>query len=276
MSIDLGDVLPLSVSITDENGVLANAGNVALSITLPDSTVVNQASIAPDSTGIYKYDYPTTQVGRHTLRWLATGVNACAFTDMFYVTPVDGGDFISLAQLKSHMRKTDTNSDELLRGFVSASCAVLTDRMGKISPTSLVEDRTVIRDFINLESYPVISVSSVSVLPGLSSVTAGNEGTGTQGWLLLDPDTGQMHVPHCGRVRISYTAGLTVIPQNYILAALELALHLWRNSQQNAGGGRPPVGLDETVVPGVSYALPFNVRQLLGLDKRNRSQVFIS
>jgi len=33
------------------------------------------------------------------------------------------------------------------------------------------------------------------------------------------------------------------------------------------------VGVDGTVVPGVTYALPYTVRQLLGLDRLPRDEV---
>lgn len=266
MAIDLGDALPLSISITNSDGQLSNATEVTLVITQPDNTIVSSGPIVPTSIGVYDYDYQTTQVGRHTLRWLATGVNASAFVDAFYVMPTDVGEFISLLQFKAHIKKTDNADDEVIRTFINAACQMIVDRVGPVGVMTVTEELVSRRGFITTSKYPIVSVTSlldifVSPIPNyvISDASIGLISTGS----------------YAGTVSIIYRAGLATIPQNHILAALELTMHLWKNSQQNAGGGRPPVGLDEVVIPGVSYALPYNVRQLLGLDKLPRGQVFI-
>ena len=90
---DLGDVAALSVAITDTTGAAANAGAVALTITLPDGTTTAPIVTNP-ATGSYTAAYTPTQSGRFGVRWVATGVNACAFTDTFTVaeagTPTSG------------------------------------------------------------------------------------------------------------------------------------------------------------------------------------------
>lgn len=277
MAIDLGDVYPLSISIHDASGNLANATQVELTITLPDGTVSNIGPVVPTDVGQYDYDFETTQVGRHNIRWVATGANASAFTNTFYVKPVDDSEFISLQHFKNHIKKTTNVDDEIVRTFIGAACQVITDRTGQISPVTYIQDSYPKSGYIVLDRNPVMSVTSVSTLPGLSPVIQADLATGLSGWTL--DDSGILHVGnrHSSKqlYRIVYRAGMKSIPQNYILAALELTAHLWRNSQQNTGGGRPAVGLDETVIPGVSYALPYNVRQLLGLDKRPQKRVFV-
>lgn len=83
---DLGDVVPLTVDIRDANGVLAAAGAVTLTITLPDDTTVTPSVVTP-SIGRYQFDYVAPQAGRYVVRWLATGVNASAHVDTFEVLP---------------------------------------------------------------------------------------------------------------------------------------------------------------------------------------------
>lgn len=275
---DLGDPYALSVKIYDASGIPANAGSVSVKITLPDGVITNSGPIAPVSTGVYEYTYQTVQVGRHNARWEATGVNASTFNSGFYVNPADTGEFISLAHFRTFINKAHTKDDEKLRTFISAACAVINDRVGQVSPMTFIEDVETIHGYVRLRKYPVITIQSVQTLPGLTVVAQGNRATGQTGWY-FDPAT-DAYMPFnlglSGWYRLTYRAGRLEIPQNYILAALELTRHLWQTSQQNPGGGRPPVPTtDDVVVNGVSYAFPYNVRQLLGLDKRPRIGVFI-
>ncbi len=96
----------LSILIRDAAGQPANAGAVTLTITLPDGTTVTPGPIASTTPGVYDYDYVTVQAGRHGVRWVATGANAAAFTDAFDVQPADGSPWISLADVKDHLKRS--------------------------------------------------------------------------------------------------------------------------------------------------------------------------
>ena len=72
MAYDLGDVATLAVQIKDSTGTLANAGALAATITLPDGTTTTP-TVSNPSTGNYQISYITTQLGRHGIRWVATG-----------------------------------------------------------------------------------------------------------------------------------------------------------------------------------------------------------
>nr|PZN38315.1 MAG: hypothetical protein DIU60_23195 [Actinomycetota bacterium] len=271
MSYDLGDVVPLSVTITDENGRLANATDVHLTITQPDGTTTTVGPITPTSEGVYDYDYTPTQIGLHVVHWVATGDNASAYTDVFDVQPAAGGAFVSLADAREHLKKEgEPGDDEKLRGFIRAACRMIEDRMGHIVPVDRVADgegRTVILE------RPVIAVQSVVRVPGGEVVPQADPVAGVHGWT-LDGAAGLVRLSQpVGRVRVTYRAGRSPIPPNFRLAALELTAHLWRTSQLNGLGGRPTLPADEVVVPGVTYALPYAVRQLLGLDKRPQEEI---
>lgn len=275
MAIDLGDIYPLSIQIRNEEGSLANAGNVALTISLPDGSSINNASIAPTVEGVYDYNFQTTQVGKHIARWEATGANASAHASTFYVNPTDTGEFISLSQFKSYIKKTSTGDDDVIRTFIAGACDVINDRCGQVAPIMVVEDVTSNRHGLaRLMKSPIISVTSIQRLPGLVSVVAADPVTGTPGWKIDNPHW-PLNIGTQGTFRVTYRAGLIEIPQRYILAALELTRYLWKTSQQALGGNRPTAGTDEMVINGVSYAMPYNVRQLLGLDKRSRSGVYV-
>lgn len=273
MAFDLGSSVPLSINIYNEDGFLEDAGTVTVTITLPDGTAFTPTAIASTTPGVYEYDYASVQVGRHNVRWLATGANAAAYSDVFIISPTDGGAFISLSHFKAHIKKTSSTDDDIMRTFITGACQMINDRMGQVSPVTVVEDVTTTCGYGRLSKYPLISVTSVGVLPGLAVVAPWDGSVSlTVGW---NVENGILNLRRNGTFRVTYRAGLAVIPANYILAALELTADLWRQSQQNAGGGRPTVNTDDQIVPGVTYALPYRVRQLLGLDKRPQAGVFV-
>lgn len=270
MSFNLGDVVPLSVTIKDANDDPANAGAVTLTVTLPDGTTNVTGPITPTSTGVYDHDYPTVQAGRHAIQWAATGANASAYTDAFDVEAADALNFISLADAKQHVRKTGTADDEQLTGFVSAACTMIEDRIGIVAPRNYTDTRQrqwgVVRAIV-LTGNPVISITSVQV-DGIT-IPPADEVNNVHGWV-LDAAPGVLrhtgHWPH-GPVTVTYRAGRTPTPGNIRMAALELVSHLWRTSQLN-GSARPALsGEDSLMLRGDAYAFPYRVRELLGLGK---------
>jgi hypothetical protein len=42
-----------------------------------------------------------------------------------------------------------------------------------------------------------------------------------------------------------------------------LIQHLWTTSQMNRNGGRPSIGGDDSFVPGMGFAVPNRVKELL-------------
>lgn len=183
-------------------------------------------------------------------------------------------DFITLAQLKEYLRRADNADDQVLAVYVSTACAMVRDRVGEVSPVEAVTEKVGRGRHLVLEHRPVIAVTRVERLPYLEEVPQADPAAGVDGWVLEHREGVLRHTRGWhGLVRVTYTAGRDRVPANIQTAALELAAHLWRVSQHNTGGGRPLVGVDETVVPGVTYALPYTVRQLLGLDRLPRDEV---
>lgn len=265
---DLGDPVPLSITIRDSDGVPADAGSVTLTITLPDGTNTVIGPIASTSPGVYDHDYATVQAGRHVVRWVATGANASAYTDAFDVQPADGGAFISLADTKHHLKKTTDEDDEDLRWFIGAACGAIKDRMGHVAPQTVVADLSARRGVIVLPERPVISIVSVVKLPGGEAVPEADALAGTPGYKLKNSE-GVLLVPAWwGDVRVTWRAGRSPIPQNFRLAGLELVAHLWRGSQHNQAGGRPALGDSDSTFASVRpFAMPYRVMELLGLKK---------
>lgn len=185
--------------------------------------------------------------------------------------------FITEAELKNKLNKSASSPDSEYTPYVEASCEMIRDRMGEISPVEALETlypRST--NAVVLSHTPVISVTTVTdvylgspILPYVASPLV-------DGWELESIEGILRHSLRWprGGVTFAYVAGRDPIPPNYKMAALDLAAHLWKGSQQNSGGGRPPVGQEGTVIPGTSWALPYSVRQTLGLDKRPRREVW--
>jgi hypothetical protein len=283
MSFQLGDVVPLSVTVRDADGNPADAGSVALTVTLPDGTTDVTANISSTSTGVYDHDYATVQAGRHGVRWVATGTNASAFTDVFDVEPADDGDFISLADIKKHLRKTSDADDADLAGFISAACQMIVERIGPVSPTprtDTVHVRGWCDNTIVLDASPVITVTSVTVRgPSPVTVPQADPDAGVDGWELHAGAGVLTHTRRwpTGTLQILYRVGRIPPYGNVRLAGLELTGHLWKQSQLNTGSiTRPPsFGDDQVIMPGAAYALPIRVRELLGLGKNPTTEVLV-
>lgn len=276
MSWDLADKVPLSIEIKDPSGALADAGNVALTITLPDGTSETHDPIASTTAGVYDYDYPTVQAGVHHVRWVATGANASAFTDAFVVEPADGAPWISLADARQHLNKTPAD-DEQLRWFVGAACQLIEDRMGAVGPRTVTADVRAHRGVIVLPQRPVISVTNVVRLPGGAVVSQADALAGTPGWTLESVE-GVLRVPvWCGDVRVTTRIGRSPLPSNFRLAGLDLIKHLWQGSQHNGAGGRPMLVDSDAIAASVRpFAMPYRVMELLGLKKdQERDEVFV-
>lgn len=188
--------------------------------------------------------------------------------------------WIDLDEAKAHLNKTSTNDDGELEGFIPAACAAIEDIVGHVDVVTVTElhrspwaayrnwrwQEPWRRHMIELLETPVLAVTSVVTLAGngaTTAVPANNALTGSLGWELLDS---VLYVPSWGNYQVTYTAGRNPVPENYRLAALELIAHLWRGSQLNQSSGRPQLGGDQMmVVPHVASAMPYRVRELLGL-----------
>lgn len=178
-------------------------------------------------------------------------------------------DFITLDQVKDHLNKTSTADDAELAVFISAAQRMIIDRVGQVSQVTAVEDLNTFGDAVILSHRPIITVTTVEKLPGLDPVPQADEATDVAGWFLENPEGVLKHTrTFPDRVRVTYEPGRDPVPGNITMAGLELVAHLWQSSQHfRPSAGRPNLELDTTVIPGVNYALPIRVRELLGLGK---------
>ena len=256
---DLGDVVALGVNVRNDADALEDATAVTVTITLPDGTTSGPHTVSSTSAGVYAYDYTPSQVGRHGVRWVATGTNASAFTDVFDVLDNSLLPIVSLADAKRHLNITATTDDEELR----RTLAVATDLAERYANRAL-RRKTVAETHdgggpvLILRQPPVASVTTVTV-----------GGTATTAYV-LDPAAGLLYAGTSGSS--TWTAGWQNIVVTYVAggnapevaeqAVLELTRHLWDTQQQSF---RPGLGVDsvDAYAPGAGYSLPRRVTELL-------------
>lgn len=258
-TIDLGDVVPLSVQVRDGAGALANAGAITLTVTLPDgtSTVVSTAN---PSTGNYTAAYTPTQSGRHVVQWVATGANACAFSDAFTVIdPTDLG-LVGLDDVKRHLNITGTGSDEELRAVLMAATAAAEDYLRRplrrLSQTQTFYTSSGNGRGLVLSRTDVASVASV-VEDG-TTLTAADYDANLSAGVVWRADCREW----CYPTTVTYTTAGIESPA-LRQAVLELTRHLWETQR----GTMPmmPRGVDgmDAFNPAMGYSLPRRVTELL-------------
>ncbi|MFF9270429.1 hypothetical protein [Streptomyces rochei] len=265
MPFELGATVRLTGECRDPDGTLATAASAVVTITLPDETAVTPAVTEdPDKPGTYRADYVTTTPGRHTVRWVWTGP-AAAYTDVFDVQEEAPPAILSLADARQHLNLVSTRDDGEVRFWINATTRAVEFFVGPVVARSFTEEHQV-RDAraVVLHRAPVLAVTAVvSVLTGGVTYTVDS--------LHVDRDTGEVIRLDggrlSGRLRFTYRAGRTVIPENIRGAARIILEHLWLTQRGNrgglAGGGQD---LSEPI-PGLGYAVPNRAIQLLEPDR---------
>ncbi|MGV4984516.1 hypothetical protein ACVB8X_13930 [Streptomyces sp. NRAIS4] len=262
MAYDLGDVVPLAVTVTDAGGTLVNVGSMALTITLPDDSTVTASPVAPASTGTYTYDYATTQAGRHLVRWVATGAYANAYSDVFDVREQTPVAIVSLADTKKQLNidLADTTDDDELRGFITGASLAVERELGRVVARRTFTERcTPDSDgLVLLSNVPVLTLTSAQTPDGLTTWNVAD--------LDLDSATGlvaaKTGTPLNADVDMTYTAGLRIVPDDYQLATLIIIQHLWE-TQRGRYGAVPGGSQEPEYMTGRGFALPRRALELL-------------
>ena len=249
---DLGDPVDLQVQIKNPQNVLENATTVVVTIALPDGTVATPAVTNP-SPGVYTISYSAVQVGRHSVQWLATGVNRSAFTDVFDVRSAVSIQLFSLADARSILHLTKTINDEELRGWIDSVTSVVERKVGPVVPRSISE-HIYARHGIILSYPPIISVESITP-------------TYTGGWVVavnqvdVDSETGIVSRLDRGQFwgdwyTVTYTAGRRIVPAAISEAGRIILKNLWaleraqtRQPSQGGDDQAPQTGQVETMIP---------------------------
>lgn len=263
MAYDLGDVVALAVTVKDSAGVAANATSVAVTVTLPDGTTSTPAVSNP-ATGSYTASYTPTVAGRHLVRWVATGTNASAFTDVFDVNDSADMPLVSLADVKAYLNITSSSSDDELRQFVLEATDIaerLTSR--QLRRKTYTDTYSGSTQTLNLRQTPIVSVTSVT-----ESGTALVENTDyvvdtVLGVLTRGTSTQPRYwKPGAGNITVVYVAGETNPSPTAQLLVKEITRHLWRTQR---GASPMPMGGGDDFIPGASNIVTYRIKELAEL-----------
>jgi len=259
MAWDIGDTYSASVVVKDPEGEPVNADNVTLQIILPNGEPLDPAPVItnpPAETGNYSYDYVIQDEGRHVIKWTTVNPNT-AYVDVFDVRPATPVHLVSLADMKSALTISSTAYDEDLRTLIEAATHAIEKHVNETITIRSFTEVARLAPHAALVHYPVVSLTSVEdadtgatydVTGGIRDHKNGIIGGGS--------------LPRQARVRVTYKAGMQVIPANYIEAAKIIVLHLWSTRRGPAGARATtgPLGINEFH----GYAIPHAAMELLG------------
>ena len=271
MTYDLGDVVPLGITITDSTGANANASAVTCTIYQPDGTTTT-GSVTNPSTGLYNVDFSPTQVGRHAIRWVATGTNASAYSDEFNVRDFTELGIVGLDEVKAHLSipTTITTEDEELRRVIDAASDLAEGYVGQVLGRRTFTDELYDggTEFIRIRNPKAISITSVYENDSLVSSTAYNlDYTGQR---LYRIGSGTLYATNSygywtggfNNIKVTYVAGYVNPPMSAKQGVLEIIRHLW-TTQRGAINvmGRAQSGDEMYSTP--TYSLPRRAMELL-------------
>lgn len=263
MAWDIGDQVPLAITVKDANGNLAATTPVTVTVTLPDGTTASPTVTTP-STGLYQATYVPAAAGRFTYRWVAAGIYPGAHTGTFYVMSSVGA-VVSLEETKAYLGipAADTSDDEELRHFIDVVSDFAEASLGWAARRQDVVD---VRDGgssgILLPTFPVLSVTSVT--ENGTTLSASDYALDAEAGLLTRLSS--TYVPGTWaagyrNITVTYVAGQAAPPEWFRHGALVMVDHLWATQRGNNGpAGR--AGADDLVIPGSTYTLPNRVAEL--------------
>lgn len=262
---DVGDVVPLGITVTNSDGVPADAGAVVLTIGLPNGTTVTPSVTHTNGTGVYTVDYLTTTEGLHTVSWVATGTNATAYRDVFNVREITEQLF-SLQQAKNQLGLTTAQHEDDLRMFIAAAAIAIEDHIGrKIIRRTVTEKHYGVCGSLILNRCPVVSVTSVATIDGNTTWDVDD--------LDLDGDVGIVRTLTGtglrGNIQTTYVVGMRVVPANFLLAGRIITEHLWQTMRPFIGAGALvnnafDDSLDARSGGLVGFAIPNRALELIG------------
>jgi Phage gp6-like head-tail connector protein len=274
MTYDLGDVVPLGITITDSTGANANASAVTCTIYQPDGTTVT-GSVTNPSTGLYNVDFSPSQSGRHAVKWVATGTNASAYSDDFVVRDFTELGIVSLQDVKTHLNipSTSTTDDEELRSFIDAASDLAESYVGQVlgRRTFTAELYDGGADCIRIRNPKAISITSVYENGAL--VASSGYALDYTGQRLYRVGSSTLYATNSygywtagfNNISVTYVAGYVNPPMAAKQGVLEIVRHLWQTQRGSMSVlGRTLAGDELTpATTGAGYSLPRRAMELL-------------
>jgi len=245
---DKGQTYRYRNTVKDSSGVLANAGTVTFTVTLPDLTTTSPA-VVNSGTGIYDIAYTTTQAGLHQIRGSATGGTLGTEIDFWtdaFTAEEPARLLIGVDETLAHLRATGTITTDPDREQMRFLCSVATDAV-ELDLSMAIVKRTVVETFdggcyeLSLGVKPPragdggsITVSTVSEAG--TTLTATDYVLRKRGWRLMrgSSTSRSSWMPGYENITVTYVPGcewgaaLGVVR----MVTLNTAQLMWQSSQQ--------------------------------------------
>jgi hypothetical protein len=185
---------------------------------------------------------------------------------VFDVRTSDAPYLVSLADIKAQTNISNTASDEELRSYLEAATGVVERHLGRAVVRRARTEQHLLRSGAALvvNWSPVISVTSLAMVDGSFTWNPATLYASSAGVITCPLGT----APY-GHVTVTYVAGMTVVPEEYGLAARIIVQHLWETQRGAAGAPRAgglgdTLGVSRGAGSGLGYAIPNRALELLG------------
>lgn len=273
MIYEVGDVVTLTFTLS------ANDGNATLTVTDPTGAQTVTSNIV-GTNGVYTGTFRVANAGLHTVAW-STANNA--YQDAFDARgPLNAIISVDDARTFLRLRSTDTSDDEKIQLAVESATDLLEDVCGPILPVTITEWFDGGVGTYVVRHTPLMSVTSMTEYYGLVAYQLTEQPLGAQMnayAFTKDPSTGEITRRTFGgqaamfpegtkNVVITYKTGYSPIPSSILNAARELVKHLYEATQVPAGGKARVRGDEEGMTPGVTYAVPNFVLDMIPMKYR--------
>lgn len=271
--LDVGDPVPGLSLATSAGGVATDPTTLTLTLTLPDGTTKvgtwpaaggDTLTVARASAGSFSCTYVTTQAGRHTVRWVASGAGTDrAHVDAHNVAAATAIPLISLADIREQCRSSSTAADEELRWYGLVASRMAEDHTQVWRPTALTATKDGGGRFVRLRG-PVRSVTSVTE-DGIAVASTGWTLHAARGWLYRGTQTSwDRWSPGVANIVVAYVAGPPdgIVPEGILQGVRIQVQHLW--DTQRGGGASTPrqAGADFTTDPRTGFSIPNRVLEM--------------
>jgi hypothetical protein len=268
----LGQPVRLTTTIADTAGNLIDPDGISLTLQLPDGTQTLYPAPVHQATGVYRQDIPASpdlaQLGHYQYKWVSTGVGAGVSVGDFDVYDPFEVSLLPLQDAKDalNIAQTTTGYDDEILAYLGAIEAGLEQITGGPIVTRTVTNEMVRVSadyrFLALRQRPVQTVTAITNVYSGTPISLAD--------VIVDPNSGivsrKLGLPFLTLFTpafyVTYTAGWgTAVPAAFNAAARIIIQHLW--STQRGPGQAPIPRLDETILPGMAFAIPNRAVELL-------------
>jgi hypothetical protein len=273
VTVFVGGIERLTYQVFNEALAPVDPSTIELHVFLPNGTEVTPPLVVSPTgspTGNFKYDYPTTTVGRMTGYWLTTNPKTLrGFT--FEVLPTDSQNIVSIDDMKVYLNKDVTlhTDDDELYEMLRVSTEIINDRAGTTARTTIVDERKPNGMSLWLSNPPVIQVLSIVPYLYYGAIVPVNFTT-------LEKDSGRVERLDAfgffdGPYKVTYIAGREIMPASLTHASKEIVRHLWETQRGGLAQNIVPYDPQDEemfVVSGREYTVPRRVLELIQPESR--------